>query len=459
MSFWTNFRRYLQTANSTFGLQNIWSIVKYVPYGTLEFYHYKEIYDRGGMGSKLIKIPAEYTWRSYPKLYPQNEDFNDKMNNLGIYDEFETSDRICGIGKYSVAVLGVKGNTKLNKPVKEGSLKSLDDILYVMPYSEPNAVVKKTVQNENDPRFGLPESYNIKVSTTLNGATTSKTHEVHWTRVIHIAEEKDESRIYGTPRIKAVYNRLIDLEKINASSPEAYIRMVSDKILFDLDQNVSLTPEQKKEFDEQMEELLHGEKNYMRTSGVKPIRIETDIIDPKGVFDVIMNSICATQNLPRKFLLGAERGEITSSMDMFSFFDSMQVRRKKFAEREILNPFLNRLKYYGILDESIKYEWKWSPLYELSPKEKAEIGKTIATTIKILATSGAESGMITDLVSREEARYVAGFGESDTIINSIISDMEKTNPKEFAKLLEVSEKTGKQMATVVKYLSDKGKNK
>ena len=38
--------------------------------------------------------------------------------------------------------------------------------------------------------------------------------KVHWTRVIHIAESTLENPIYGIPRLRPVYNRLMDIEKV-----------------------------------------------------------------------------------------------------------------------------------------------------------------------------------------------------------------------------------------------------
>jgi len=366
-----------------------------------------------------------------------------------LFNRCERVDRISGIGKYGVLLIGVGDSNELSKPVRQDSLNSFDDILYFRPYNQDHVEISEWENDDKNPRYGLPKMYSITTGAGLN-ERKGNTNNVHWTRLIHVAEEKDENEIEGTPRLQNVFNRLVDLEKIVGSSGEAYFRMVTDKILFDLDQNVSLTDDEKDNFQEQVDELIHGFRNYMRTRGVDVKKIETDMTDPKGAFDVVINTICATTGYPRKFLLGSERGEITSSMDIFTFFDSMQVRRKKFAEREILDALLDRFEYYGIIDDSYSYEWNWKPLYELSPKEKADISESLGNAIESIG----KSELLGDLLSNEEARKIIGFeGGYSAIAESVIEDMKENNPKAYKKIMKLGQKVDSDPISVTSYLS------
>ena len=49
---------------------------------------------------------------------------------------------------------------------------------------------------------------------------------VHWSRVIHIAENAGGTGVYGLPRLQSVYNRLEDLLKIMAGSGESAWRLL-----------------------------------------------------------------------------------------------------------------------------------------------------------------------------------------------------------------------------------------
>lgn len=423
--------------NNYFGQTKIWDALKYKPEDTLDFSDFYRIYKRGDLGANLVKIPAEYTWRSRPHLREDDNTknvFNNVADRLGLFNYLERVDRISGIGRYGVLLIGVNDGKDLKEPITKGSIQDPEDIIYLSPYKENNVSISSFEEGTNNPRFGLPKEYQI---TFLNHANRKSYGKVHWSRVLHIADNKDEDEVYGIPRLKDVYNRLVDLEKIAGCSAEGFKRMVTDKILFDLDENVSLTPSEEEDFQDQIDQLVDGFRDYVRTRGVDPKQLKTNMESPKDAFDVTINLICAAKGYPRKFILGSERGEITSSMDIFTFFDSMQVRRVKYAERDILKRLMDRFAYFGLIEPQNKYTWDWDPLYELSPKEKADIAYKIGATIKVLGTSEA-LGIITD--SEEIREKILGWeGASDGLSEPIVKYIKNTHKDLYDKINKIAE--------------------
>ena len=75
----------------------------------------------------------------------------------------------------------------------------------------------------------MPLIYNLNAggyggtnSTTASQIMKRETIQVHYTRVIHVAEGLLENDVLGTPRLEPIVNRLIDLEKIVGGGSEIF---------------------------------------------------------------------------------------------------------------------------------------------------------------------------------------------------------------------------------------------
>jgi hypothetical protein len=73
-----------------------------------------------------------------------------------------------------------------------------------------------------DPRNGLPLTYKITYTEENGKVVVNST--VHWSRVIHIADDCLESEVFGNPLLALVYNRLQDIETILSGGAEMFWR-------------------------------------------------------------------------------------------------------------------------------------------------------------------------------------------------------------------------------------------
>lgn len=106
------------------------------------------------------------------------------------------------------------------------SAKPLTRLVLLRAFSEDLVQVVRYEWNIRNPRFGMPVMYRI----TLNDprevhsgvGLPLATIFVHWTRVIHVADNLRSSEIFGVPRMRPVLNPILDLQKIRGASAEGY---------------------------------------------------------------------------------------------------------------------------------------------------------------------------------------------------------------------------------------------
>ena len=178
---------------------------------------YQAKYERQDIARAVVDRPVRASWRKHPIVEEASDDteptkfemqWNALVKTKKLYHQFSRADRLAGIGAYSVLLMGFNDAAKMSEPVENGK-----ELLYVQAYSQPNASIKTLVKDDKDERFGLPEIYDIKVGAAKGSeSSTGQTMAVHWSRVIHIAEDLLEGNVYGQPRLQAILNRLENLE-------------------------------------------------------------------------------------------------------------------------------------------------------------------------------------------------------------------------------------------------------
>ncbi len=158
---------------------------------------YKSRYARGGIAKRLVKVYPEATWSSGADIIedpdpdtetPFEKAVSDLFARLNIWQRFYRADIAAQLGRYSILFLGAPGRLE-----DELKLSSLDNLIYLTALAEDRAKIGKLVDGKDqtdNPRFGLPEYYEVKISGNL-------TTKVHWSRVIHFADGLLEDDVYG----------------------------------------------------------------------------------------------------------------------------------------------------------------------------------------------------------------------------------------------------------------------
>jgi hypothetical protein len=224
----------------------------------------------------------------------------------------------------------------------------------------------------------LPLTYDIKI--TNPGSDNYTTIQVHYTRVIHITDKLLESEVEGVPRLKSVYNRLMDLEKLIGGSAEMFWRGARPGYQFVADEEVGSIDTSS--LQDTFDEWEHKLRRILFNIGGKYEAMEQQVEDPSKQVDVVLSMISAITGIPKRVFIGTERGELASSQDDNMWNDLLLARREGVCEYSIIRPFADRLIEYKILPQSKSgYTLEWEDLWSPSVKEKTAIGRTRAISL------------------------------------------------------------------------------
>jgi hypothetical protein len=285
-----------------------------------------------------------------------------------------------------VLLIGVAGDGELSTEVKK--LRSINDVIYLCPYSEQSVTIKSLETNPSNPRYGLPYMYTIEMSAvgTTGNAENLPTRpvDVHWSRVIHVAEGLLENEVYGRPRLQRVINLLDDVLKVVGGSAEATWKLIRKGMLFSVDKDATISPEDETAMQEQLDEYDMGLRRYLQFRAMNVADLGSQVVDPTGLFGVIISLISIATRIPKRILMGSERGELASSQDNATWAGHVASRQLNFAEQTILRPLIDRLVRWGALPAPTSGEYMviWDALFELTDKEKAEVAKIWAEAME-----------------------------------------------------------------------------
>lgn len=355
---------------------------------SLEFKDFYGRYLRQDMAKAIIDRPVRATWQGQLELIESEETEDTEFEKawaeldrkLGIKAILSRLDRLTGIGRYGVLLLGlddVPSKDSFVKPVKNG----VRQLRYIRPFGEESAKIVEYVKNPSDERYGKPLLYSIESVDVETGGTTNV--KVHFSRIIHVTDEPLESEIYGTPRLQAVFNRLLDLDKLVGGDAEMFWRGARPGYEGKVDPAYTMTEPVKQDLKDQLDEYENNLRRFLINEGIEIKPLAQQIADPSGHVDIILKMISADTGIPLRVLTGSERGELASTQDTSEWKEYVQIRRENHAEVNIVRPFVSRMLDLGVLPKpKADYTVKWSDLYALSEKARVDIGKARATALR-----------------------------------------------------------------------------
>lgn len=272
---------------------------------------------------------------------------------------------------------------KVSEPVRP-EVETERKLLYIRVLDETQARIASFVRDHNDRRYGLPELYTITINESSNTyipeggdgtqTETSRTESVHWTRIIHVADNLQSNECIGTPRMQQLYHRLYDLFKLYGGSAEMYWQGAFPGLSFethhelggDVDINVPAVRDQ-------YEQWRSGLQRAFMIPGLGVKTIAPQVVDPTPQIDTQIEAICIKKGCPKRVFTGSERGELASSQDRDSWNERVIERQNRYCTPSLIIPFINRLIRAGALPVPEQYYCSWNPITSLSASEKADV--------------------------------------------------------------------------------------
>lgn len=261
-------------------------------------------------------------------------------------------------------------------PDERSNKRSNLKLLFLRPFDESLVQIVRYEWNINNPRFGMPVMYRV----TLNDPREQHggiglpmaTVFVHWSRIIHVADNLSSSEIFGAPRMRVVLNRLLDLQKIYGASAEGYWQAAFTGLSIEthpqLGGDVTFDAADMRD---QLENYVNSLQRYLALTGVSAHTLAPQVSDPASQIDKHLEAICIQLGIPKRIFMGSERGELASSQDDGSWNDRIRARQRNFITPRIICPFVDRLIAVGVLPEPKQIE-----------KESSEKGEDTKTDDK-----------------------------------------------------------------------------
>ena len=421
---------------------------------------YRQRYERNGIAARIVDTFPKSTWRSGFKLIededpasstPFEEAWSALEARLDLTMYFRISDMLAGLGEYSALLLGVRGDLKDPLP----DIFTAEDLLYVAPFSQEDVEVTRVITDGSDPRFGQVSEYTFTrvgaprgSSTLVKELPSNTTKQVHWSRVIHIADGLLDDKIYGKPRLRNVYNDLDSLDKIVGGGAEAFWLRVHPGYVASLDKDLEMTPADIKALKDQVEEFANQMRRTIGQRGIDFKAIGADPTDFGPNVDAMFDILSASTGYPKRILMGSERGELASSQDKTNYDDRVVDRRGEFAEPVVIRQFVDRMIEHQALptpssdsiDAKNGYRTEWPALDALDETQKSRValnyarinnqeGDTIVTRDEIrdrigLAPSSEVDELIDALAGEGDASLAGPDAEGEDDLESDVTTAE-----------------------------------
>lgn len=342
-------------------------------------------YRRQGIAKRIIDAPVDGLWSDPPEL-EADEAFmaawKALLTRIPVFHAIQRLDKLASLGRYAVMIVGFDDGQSLENPVnsKEGR-----QVLYLQPYlGEKSVSIEKFVESERDPRFGLPELYNIstKIDETITGVSSilrvGRSFRVHHSRVIHVAEGGLETNVFGHSRLECVHNELDDITKVSGGAAETYWLAGNRGMHVNIDKEMDMDATDETNLTAELTEYQHELRRFIRTRGVEINSLGSDIADPSKAFAVLLSLISAATGIPKRVLEGTEAGQLSSQQDRANWADHQAERIYYHAEPIILMPFLSCLINAGVLPQPTNLQVHWPDAFKMNPLERAQTSAQMA---------------------------------------------------------------------------------
>lgn len=383
-------------------------------------------WEREAIANRVVGIYPEESFAVRPTIWDDDDEavtspfesaWSSLVDTWGLWNYLSRVDEISGIGRYGVLLFGLNDKKQLDQPVIGKFIENYPgdaefdptaedvnpklQLIYIRPFAEVDVEIAQYNNDQTSPRYGKPEFYNINMLNPMSfggtpqtsvGSANQKQTKVHWTRVLHIADNLKGSEIFGLSRLKMTFNRLYDLRKILGGSAEMFWKGGYPGISFELNPSVAdsgLYSIDKDEIKEEMEAFMNGLQKYIATEGLSAKTLQIQIAAPEKHFDIQITAICIAIGAPKRKFMGSEQGELASSEDVTVWNTRVAKRQNEYITPRILRPLISRFQSYGVLPMSKdkRYKVEWPDLNAPSDEAKASTASKLANALAQYASS------------------------------------------------------------------------
>ncbi len=368
---------------------------------------YWDLYERVGIANRVVGVYPSECWSVYPELFEKEDEiitpFEEKWAQLNkechAWSFLDRVDELSGIGSFGILFLGLADGGDPSTPApgigEDGraieGVTAENELLFLRAFDQTAVTITRYQTDFNNPRHGQPLEYHIRIVNPVSGpfgavdmdqdgqpgqsgSYTSTTLTVHWSRVIHVADNRKSSEVFGMPRMRPVLPEIMDIRKIRGGSAEMFWRGAFPGYSFETYPELGTEVELDKEsVEEEFQKYSNGLQRFLALTGVSAKSLAPQIASPGAHLDEQYRSIGATMGVPLRTLLGAESGHLASTQDTGTWNRRLAKRQNIYLTPMLIHPFVDRLILLGVLPKVESYTVGWNDLNSMSAKDKADI--------------------------------------------------------------------------------------
>lgn len=366
-----------------------------------DYYYY---WRRVGVANRVISIFPEACWQMEPEMYETEnldketefEQAWEKMNDeLNILTHLQTADESSGIGQFGILLYGFNDRNAANpdQPVPgiraDGTRDtrfSAVELKYVRSFSQKHVKVTKVENNPSSPRNGLPLEYTITFADTESVADQSEQVDkkevvVHWTRVLHLAENPVDSMFFAAPKLEKVFDECFNVRKILGASGQGYWQGGFPGISIETHPGVENPQLDVKATRQEAEKFMDRHQRFFLSEGLHLNPMPAEIADPKAHYETHLRDICITINVPMRQFMGSEEAKLASSQDQRTWNNRVMRRNRRYVTPSIIKAFLNRMFLVGALPKPKTLIIKWPDLNAPTDNDRATTAQKITEAL------------------------------------------------------------------------------
>lgn len=417
---------------------------------TVSINDYKKMYDREGISARVVDILPDESWTESPGVVSnqagneteweqQIQALDDAFN---VFEELATADRLSGVGEFGVLLLGFNDGKKLDQPVdgvtgvpiarqqaKAVPSATKRELLYLRSFDQSVVAITKYEEDDKSQRYGQPVMYRVAMNGDALAVATgqsvssaeTRTLGVHWTRVIHLADNRMNSKVFGVPRMRNVYNRLHDLWKILGGSAEMFWKGGFPGLSIETTPGAparAFTPDEITDLKEQVYDYQNTMQRYLALTGMTAKTLSPQVADPTNHFTTAIKAICISKGFPYRVFMGTEEAQLAGVQDQKNWNKHIARRQNTYLTPKVVRPFIDRLMEAGVLGRVERYWVSWPSADTMTEIEKAGVAKA-----KAEALAAYISGDVQLLIAPQDfLTFVMGIGvkEAEAILKNTL---------------------------------------
>lgn len=419
---------------------------------TISAADYHLMYSREGLAKRVVSVYPSGCWSMPPEVYegeePSETEFESALKDLDeqrlLWHFMGRADELSGVGRFGILLLGLDDGQPLNMPADGINERGERDgnpsakLLYLRAFDESVVTIASSEQDRTNPRFGFPLIYNVNFFDEATGSSLSC--PVHWSRVLHVADNRRMSEVFGHPRMEPVYNRLLDIRKILSGSGEMFWKGAFPGYSLEVNPDLKDVELDSDSLRDEMQNYQMGLQRYLALTGVSAKSLAPQVADPTNHINAQVENIAITLGIPKRVLEGSERGELASGQDAKAWNGRLAHRQEAYLSPMVVRPFITRLVQLGVLPETKETtEWgdpvftvEWPDLNTVTDLEKADV-----------------AGKRTEAL----AKFVGGNVESIVPLEMFLTHIMEMSEEEVQVIVEAAEK---QALETEKQIPDEG---